>query len=88
MLKSMMGVLSGMTDWLKDERHKLIYLEARPENIDEINDIMGRAGFIMLDDNLSPLSGHKAIVLFRHIRKAKYTNVFFANTKEFAYKLK
>jgi len=72
-------VLRGMRKWLRDEKPKLIYLEARPHTIEEICEIMSRYNYFMLDYDLNLIQGRKFDQVISEIKHLKYTNILFSN---------
>ena len=72
-------VLKGMGEWLDDKRPKLIYLEARPDTIDEILGILKVYGYKMMDERLKFLNDQKTHDYITEIKSKKYTNITFVN---------
>ena len=72
-------VLKGMSGWLYDKRPKLIYLEARPDTIDEIFGILKVYGYKIVDERLRFLNDQKTHDYVTEIKRKKYTNIAFVN---------
>jgi FkbM family methyltransferase len=73
-------VLRGMLNWLGDTRPKLIYLEARPQTIDEICEILFHHNFFLLTQNLEILFGRELDNFLARVKDQKYTNIVFSNS--------